>query len=141
MMDSHEIPPYKLTVASFSVSYALDIYKGGDKQGNYACYEVRADPPIPIEDLPIVRLDVAFDVARTVVLDAVTRMCITQEEAADRIRKMKENTEALRESLLRKRFLMSEPLADTPVGATVESVGEKFVSPEAEMGRPDPVKP
>lgn len=93
----------RLTVETFSVSYTLDVFKNGEKHGNFVSITVRSDPPIPIEDLQLAKLDASFAVAKATIMDALTRMVITEEDANDRIRSIKENTEALREAIARKR--------------------------------------
>ncbi len=92
-----------LTVDSFSVSYTLDIFKNGEKHGNFVSITVRADPPVPIEDLALVKLDASYAVAKATILDALTRMAISEEDAKDRIKSIKENTESLRASIMKRR--------------------------------------
>jgi len=94
---------HKLTIESFSVSYTLDIFKQGEKHGSFVSITVRADPPIPVEDLALVKLDASYAVAKATILDALTRMAISEDDAKDRIRSIKENTDALRTSIMRRR--------------------------------------
>lgn len=93
----------ELTVEAFSVSYTLDVFRNGEKHGNFVSITVRANPPIPIKNLQLTKLDASYAVAKATILDALTRMSISEEDANDRIHNLKENTESLREALLRKR--------------------------------------
>lgn len=93
----------ELTVETFSVSYTLDVFRNGEKHGNFVSITVRVNPPIPIEELQLAKLDASYAVAKATILDALTRMSISEDDANNRIRNLKENTESLREALLRKR--------------------------------------
>lgn len=99
-MNSNE---HKLTIDTFSVSYSFDVYKNGEKHGSFVSITVRSDPPIPIEDLQLVKLDASYSVAKSTIMDALVRMIITEEDANDRIQNIKENTEALKLAIMKKR--------------------------------------
>ncbi len=94
---------HELSIESFTVSYAMDIYRNGEKRSSFVSTTIRATPPIALSDFQFVRLDASFMVAKAAITDALTRMDITEEDANVRIISIKENTEAIKSAILRKR--------------------------------------
>jgi hypothetical protein len=129
-----ELPKYKLTLDTLTASYMLDVYRGGEKQGSFVSYTVRADPPIPLEDEPWVRLDLSLSVARATILDALTRGSISKEDADERISNLKSNVGALRESFLRKRFLDAQGLKLVPIEPPPAEISELPGPPPEDPG-------
>ena len=94
---------YKLTVDSFAVSWAMDTFRNGEKSNNFVSVTVRSDPPVELEDLPLVQAKVALQVSASVIHDALARMAITEDEARSKISDIKENFQALEKSILKAR--------------------------------------
>lgn len=94
---------YKLTVESFAVSWALGLYKGQEKSDSFISATVRSDPPVDLDDLPLVQIRAAMKVSAAVIQDAVARQALTEDEARDRLKEIKENFDGLEAAMLKAR--------------------------------------
>lgn len=95
----------KLTVESFSVSFSMETHRGGEKRSHFVNATVRAEPPVPIEDFALARLEASVQVTKAVYQDAVARGDMSQEDAVERLGAVRDNYSVLRENLMRARDL------------------------------------
>lgn len=94
---------YKLTIESFSVSYALDTFIGGEKQSNFMSITMKSNPPIDPEDFAILQLEESLRVSLAVLQAAVCRGSISLEDASARRVAMKANFDNFKEAMLQKK--------------------------------------
>lgn len=87
---------YHLTIESFTTSYSMDTFANGTKQSHFVSAAFRSDPPIQPEDFAYVQLEAALRVTSAVIQDAVSRGCMSEDEARTRIAEAKENFTGLR---------------------------------------------
>lgn len=87
---------YNLTIEAFTTSYSIDTFANGTKQSHFVSAAFRSDPPIQPEDFAYVQLEAAMRVTSAVIQDAVSRGCMTEDEARDRISNARENFNGLR---------------------------------------------
>jgi hypothetical protein len=93
---------YKLTVESFTVSWALGTFRG-DKKDSFVSAAVKCDPPADLDDLPLLQARAALKVSASVIQDAVARQAISEDEARDRLKDIKENFAALEQAMINAR--------------------------------------
>lgn len=91
----------KLTVTSFTVSWAFDTHRG-QKQSHFVSAAVQSDIPISVEELPLVQLRVARQVSSSAIRDAVCRQSMTIDEAASYSKEIQENFDNMESSLKQK---------------------------------------
>ena len=63
---------------------------------------VRLDPPVQLDDFPLVQLQCAYRVSVAAIHDSLMRGTLTVEECNDRVRDLQENYAALRGKLEKK---------------------------------------
>ncbi len=97
------MPNQPLNVEGFTVSYAIDTYRNGEKTSHFNSTSIKSTEPLSLDDYMAVRLDAAVKVAIATIQDAVMRMHMTVEEANERITSIKKNYEGLKESLLKQK--------------------------------------
>lgn len=97
------MPNQPLNVDGFTVSYAIDTYRNGEKTSHFNSASIKSMEPISLDDYLVLRLDAASKVAIATIQDAVMRMHMTVEEANEKITSLKKNYEVLKESLLKQR--------------------------------------
>ena len=93
----------KMTIESFTVSSNFDTFRGGEKSSHFVSFGVKLDPPVPVDDIPLIQLQAALRVSIAAVHDALMRGALTVEQANERIRDMQDNYANLRSSLEKKR--------------------------------------
>lgn len=93
----------KMTVETFTVSSNFDTHRGGEKSSHFVSFGVRVDPPVPIDEVPLLQLQAAYRVSVAAIHDALIRGALTVEAANERIKDMQDNYAALRESLEKKK--------------------------------------
>lgn len=91
---------YKLTVETFTVSWSLGGYRGSEKNDSFVSATIRCDPPASLQDLPLLQARAALKVSGSVIQDAVARQAMSEDEARDRLREIKENFTALEQAIL-----------------------------------------
>jgi len=85
----------KLTIETFTVSWALGGYRGQGKSDSLVSVTVRCNPAADLDDLPLLQAKVALKVSASVIQDAVARQAISEDEARDRLTEIKENFTSL----------------------------------------------
>lgn len=86
----------KVTVKTVSVSYALDLHRGGERSSHFVSANIEFEKPVPIDELPRAQLEAGYKVATAVIHDAVIRGALPVEQANERISDMKEAYEAVK---------------------------------------------
>ena len=90
---------YKLSVETFTVSWTLGGYRGQEKSDSFVSATVRCEPPADLDDLPLLQIKLAKKVSVAVIQDAVARYAITEDEARDRLKDIRENFESFEKVL------------------------------------------
>lgn len=97
-----EEKPTKLTVSSFTVSWSLGGYRGSEKNDSFMSATIQCDPPIDIDDLPLVHLKAALKVSAVVIQDSVARQAMSESEGKDRLSSIKENFQSMEQIMLQR---------------------------------------
>ena len=86
----------KMSIESFTVSYAFETYRGGEKTSHFLSAGVKVDPSVSFDEFQSVQLQAAYRISVSVIHDALMRGSLTTEEANDRIRDLKNNYELMK---------------------------------------------
>jgi len=92
----------KLTIESFTVSYALDVFKGGEKTSHFLSASVKAEPAIPLEEFSEYHLRAGKRVCLGLIQHAVVRQAMTADEGRDRMKEIEENYDGFIQALRKK---------------------------------------
>jgi len=91
---------HKLTIETFTVSWVLGGYKGQEKSDSFVSATVRCEPSVSLEDFQLLQIKVAMKVSVAVIHDALARQAISEDEARDRLKEIKENFGSLSQAML-----------------------------------------
>jgi len=94
----------KLTIESFSVSYALDITKPGERSSHFLNATFKVDPGISLEEFTEQHLMAGKKVCLGVIQHAVVRQAMTVDEGRERMREIEENYSNFMEAARKKRL-------------------------------------
>lgn len=92
-----------LKVKNFTVSKSMEIFRNGEKSSYFVSMNVEPDGDMLPEDLPLAQLDAAAVVKKACIYNALTDGKLRVEEANELLQNLKDNTELIREELLKRR--------------------------------------
>jgi hypothetical protein len=97
------IENHRLTVETFTVSWSLGGYRGSEKNDSFVSATIRCEPAADLNDLPLLQIKAALKVSAAVIQDAVARQAMSEDEARDRLKGIKENFISLEQAMLKAR--------------------------------------
>jgi hypothetical protein len=89
------------TVKNFTVSYSLELHRGGEKTSHFVSAGVEFLTPVPISDFPLAHMESSYKVAVATIHDALVRGSLTLEQANERISLLRQNVDNLRAALVK----------------------------------------
>lgn len=92
-----------MKVTSFTVSKSFDLHRNGEKSSYFVSMAVEPDPDLKPEDLPLYQLEAASAVKKACIYNALVDGKLRVEEANELIQDLKDNTELIRASLLKRK--------------------------------------
>ena len=103
-------------IREFSVSSSLELFKNGEKSSHFVNVTCEADPGLTPEEFKIAHLKMGLEVAVAAVHHALVRKAMTEEEARERIRDLKENysdlIQAVEKGIAKKSESSPKPLSE-----------------------------